>query len=62
MPQPMTQPDGPRHAERTPSSTDGGRRGTPNVPDATGPRADLAMSLPPWDLLPPAEFVRRRRS
>jgi hypothetical protein len=24
------------------------------------PRDDLAMALPPWDLLPPAEFVRRR--
>jgi hypothetical protein len=60
MPQPMTQPDGPRHAEHTPSRTDGGRRGT--VPDAAGPRDDLAMSLPSWDLLPPAEFVRRRRS
>jgi hypothetical protein len=52
MPQPITQPDGPnrtdqpvaRHAMATPATR----------------QDDLAMALPPWDLLPPAEFVRRR--
>jgi len=37
---------------------------SPNAtPDlATAAHDDLAMMLPAWDLLPPAEFVRRRPS
>jgi hypothetical protein len=46
MPQPMTQPTGPHRTEQPPKRPE--------------PRDDLAMALPPWDLLPPAEFVRRR--
>lgn len=50
MPQPMTGPGDPN------------RTGQHAAPEVTrpNPRDDLAMRLPAWDLLPPAEFVRRR--
>lgn len=53
MPQPMTGPADPRRS---------GQHAAPEVArhQALNPRDDLAMKLPPWDLLPPAEFVRRR--
>jgi hypothetical protein len=47
MPRPMTQPDGPHRTEQP-------------APQARERHEDLAMALPAWDLLPPAEFVRRR--
>lgn len=52
MPQPMT--GGPVEQSRS------GQHAAPDVPRHQMPRDDLAMRLPPWDLLPPAEFVRRR--
>lgn len=52
MPQPMT--TGPAEPNR------GGQHAAPEAARRQAPRDDLAMRLPAWDLLPPAEFVRRR--
>jgi hypothetical protein len=53
MPKPMT--GGPAEPARS------GQHAAPEVV-RPHPRDDLAMTLPPWDLLPPAEFVRRRQA
>jgi hypothetical protein len=54
MPQPMA--GGPGEPVRS------GQHAAPDVArhQTVHPRDDLAMKLPAWDLLPPAEFVRRR--
>lgn len=55
----------PAIAEQRAPRYDGGR--VPLVPvesrsrDQPRPRGEAATELPPWDLLPPVEFVRRQR-
>ncbi len=56
MPNPMVAPDGGdrgRHSGRGPDSL---------ATEVPRPRGQIAVELPGWDLLPPAEFVRRHRN